>query len=61
MTNCSSATAMRDLKDLVQKGMLIPSQSGGRSMRYRINLIEEKPVFNVFPKGNDNKLIEISN
>ena len=25
-----------------------------------INLIEEKPVFNVFPKGNDKKLIEIS-
>ena len=29
-------------------------------MRYHINLIEEKPVFNVFPKGNDKKLIEIS-
>ena len=29
-------------------------------MRYHINLIEEKPVFNIFPKGNDKKLIEIS-
>ena len=60
ITNCSSATATRDLKDLVQKGILTPSQSGGRSLRYHINLIEEKPVFNIFPKGNDKKLIEIS-
>lgn len=60
MTGCSSATATRDLKGLVDKGILVPSQSGGRSLRYYINLVEEKPVFNIFPKGNDKKMIEIS-
>lgn len=60
ITGCSSATATRDLKGLVDKGVLVPSQSGGRSLRYHINLIEEKPVFNIFPKGNNKKMIEIS-
>lgn len=60
ITGCSSATATRDLKGLVEKGILVPSQSGGRSLRYFINLIEEKPVFNVFPKSNNKKLIEAS-
>ncbi|ASP46683.1 DUF4172 domain-containing protein [Cognaticolwellia beringensis] len=60
ITNCSPATATRDLKDLVQKGILTPSQSGGRSLRYHINLIEEKPIFNIFLKSNDKQLIEIS-
>ena len=60
MTGCSSATATRDLKGLVEKGILVPSQSGGRSLRYFINLVEEKPVFNVFQKGNDKNLAEVS-
>jgi len=50
MTKCSSATATRNLKVLIQKSILIRSQSGGRSLRYHINLIEEKTIFNVFPK-----------
>lgn len=60
MTGCSSATATRDLKGLVEKGILVPSQSGGRSLRYFINLIEEKPVFNAFQKSYDRKLAELS-
>jgi len=60
MTSCSSATATRDLKGLVEKGILVPSQSGGRSLRYFINLVDEKPVFNVFQKSNDKNLVEIS-
>ncbi len=60
MTGCSPATATRDLKNLVDKGMFVPSQSGGRSLRYFIKLVDAKPVFNIFPKGNDTKLKEIS-
>ena len=60
MTGCSSATATRDLKGLVDAGVFDASASGGRSMRYHIKLIENKPVFKVFPKGNDKKLLEIS-
>ncbi len=51
ITGCSSATATRDLKDLMNKGLLTPSDSGGRSLRYFIKLIEEKPVFDVFPQN----------
>lgn len=60
MTGCSPATATRDLKDMVDKGIIESSASGGRSMRYYIKLIDSKPVFNVFPKGNDKKMLEIS-
>ena len=60
MTGCSSATATRDLKGLVEKGILVPSQSGGRSLRYFINLIEEKAVSNIFQKGHDKNLAEVS-
>ena len=59
LTGCSSATATRDLRDMVNKEVLESSESGGRSMRYFIKLIDPKPVFNVFPKGNDKKMIEI--
>lgn len=60
MTGCSSATATRDLKDMVDKGILEPSASGGRSMRYFIRLIESKAVFTVFPRGNAKKMLESS-
>lgn len=60
MTGCSSATATRDLRDMVDKGILETSASGGRSMRYYIKLIESKPVFTVFPKSNNKKMLEIS-
>lgn len=57
MTGCSSATATRDLRDMVEKGILETSAAGGRSMRYYLKLIESKPVFTVYPKGNDKKMI----
>lgn len=60
MTGCSSATATRDLRDMVNKGVLETSAAGGRSMRYYLKLIESKPVFAVLPKGNDKKMLEIS-
>jgi Fic family protein len=60
ITACSAATATRDLSDLVSKGILSAAQSGGRSARYNIVLVDHKPVFNIFPKGNDKRLIDIS-
>lgn len=60
MTGCSSATATRDLRDMVGKGVLETSTSGGRSMRYYLKLIESQPVFAVLPKSNDKKMLEIS-
>lgn len=57
MTGCSSATATRDLKDMVDKGILETSASGGRSTRYYIKLIEAKPVFTVFPRGNKERVL----
>ncbi len=59
-TGCSSATATRDLKDMVNKGILETSAAGGRSLRYFIKLIESKPVFAVFPKANHKKLLDMS-
>lgn len=38
ITHTSKATATRDLKDLVEKGAIIPSGGGGRSTRYQVNL-----------------------
>lgn len=60
VTGCSPATATRDLKDMVNKGLLESSASGGRSMRYYLKLIEPKPVFNVYPKKNNEKMLEVS-
>lgn len=60
MTGCSSATATRDLKDMVSKGILETSVAGGRSLRYFIKLIESTAVFTVFPRGNNRKMLEIS-
>jgi Fic family protein len=60
MTGCSSATATRDLRGLVKNNMFEPSQSGGRSLRYLIKLVEAKPVFNILPHKKDYKLLEAS-
>lgn len=38
MTKCAKATATRDLAHLVSLGVLTPSQSGGRSTSYQLNL-----------------------
>jgi Fic family protein len=37
MTGASKATATRDLQDLADKGLFIPS-GGGRSTSYKVNL-----------------------
>lgn len=39
MTDCSKATATRDLTDLFQKGCMTKSEEGGRSTRYDVKLI----------------------
>jgi Fic family protein len=37
MAHCSLDTALRDLKSLVDAGVLVPGESGGRSTRYRLS------------------------
>lgn len=36
MCHCSQDTALRDINDLIGKGMLIKSRDGGRSTSYRL-------------------------
>ena len=45
---------------MVEKGIMVTSAAGGRSMRYYLKLIESKPVFTVFHKGDNKKMLEIS-
>ena len=37
MTKVSAETAKRDLRDLVEKGILLPSEKGGRSTSYQLD------------------------
>ncbi|MBN2778218.1 MAG: Fic family protein [Bacteroidales bacterium] len=37
ITKCSSDTALRDIKDLINKGILKQEKSGGRSTNYELN------------------------
>jgi Fic family protein len=36
MTKCSSDTALRDIKDLIEKGILRQELQGGRSTNYEL-------------------------
>jgi Fic family protein len=36
MTKCSADTALRDIKDLIDKGILRQEQQGGRSTNYEL-------------------------
>jgi Fic family protein len=36
ITKCSADTALRDIKDLIDKGILIQEESGGRSTNYEL-------------------------
>lgn len=36
ITKCSQDTALRDIQDLIDKGILIKSKSGGRSTKYKL-------------------------
>ncbi len=38
MTKCSADTALRDINDLVEKGMLKKSDASGRSTSYEVML-----------------------
>ena len=40
MTKCSQDTALRDIKDLMEKGILKPEEGGGRSQSYQLVLPE---------------------
>lgn len=42
MTNVLGDTALRDIQDLVEKGVLSESGEGGRSTNYILNLSTEK-------------------
>jgi Fic family protein len=37
LAKCSADTALRDIKDLIDKGILRPEKSGGRSTNYELN------------------------
>lgn len=39
LTHCSPSTALRDLKDLVSKGILQPLPGSGRNTRYGLKLV----------------------
>lgn len=38
IAKCSPDTALRDIQDLIEKGMLVKEQGGGRSTSYRIKM-----------------------
>lgn len=37
MTKTSQATALRDITDLIDKGILVAAEEGGRSTNYMLN------------------------
>ena len=41
MTKCSQDTALRDITDLVNKGILVKAASGGRSTHYELRFLTE--------------------
>lgn len=43
LTNCSSDTALRDIQGLLQLGILIQNEAGGRSTSYRLADVDSKP------------------
>jgi len=36
LARCSSDTALRDIRDLLKRGILVPNPGGGRSTSYRL-------------------------
>jgi Fic family protein len=44
LTHCSSDTALRDIRDLLARGVLLRNPGGGRSVSYRIADPEPGPV-----------------
>jgi len=35
---CSQDTALRDIQDLIEKGILVKSKQGGRNTNYELNI-----------------------
>lgn len=44
IAKCSNDTALRDIRDLVERGILIQNEGGGRSTSYRLSTSEELPA-----------------
>jgi Fic family protein len=47
ITKCSADTALRDIKDLIEKGILQQEQAGGRSTNYELAVIQNPDNANV--------------
>jgi Fic family protein len=45
ITKCSTDTALRDIKDLIEKGILSQDEAGGRSANYRLNDIKNITIY----------------
>ena len=43
ISKCSQDTALRDILDLIGKGILIKSEDGGRSTNYELKMKDERP------------------
>ena len=43
LAKCSPDTALRDIKDMINRGLLIQNPGGGRSTSYRLPTVEELP------------------
>jgi len=43
MTKCSSDTALRDIRDLLDRGILDQNPGGGRSTSYRLVEPKDRP------------------
>jgi Fic family protein len=41
MAKCSSDTALRDIRDLLDRKLLVKNPGGGRSTSYRLPVLEE--------------------
>lgn len=44
ISKCSQDTALRDILDLIRKGILIKSEDGGRSTNYELKMKDERPT-----------------
>jgi Fic family protein len=42
IAKCSPDTALRDIKDLINKGILIQEESGGRSTNYQLRSTQSR-------------------
>lgn len=43
LANCSTDTALRDIRELLDRGIVVQNPGGGRSTSYRLNELDAKP------------------